>query len=110
MAAALPARPNDTLVVGGGIIGLSLAYELSARGQVVTLLERDTCGRAASWAGVGILPPVATRGIDDDPLEQLRSLSHRLLAEWAVQLKSETGIDTGWRACGGIYLATTPAE
>jgi glycine oxidase len=102
--------PTDTLIVGGGIIGLSLAYELAARGQVVALVERDTCGRAASWAGVGILPPVAIRGLEEDPLEQLRSLSHRLLAEWAGRLQAETAIDTGWRACGGIYLATTPAE
>jgi glycine oxidase len=99
----------DTLVVGGGIIGLSLAYELAGRGQLVTVVERDACGRAASWAGVGILPPVAQREINE-PLEQLRSLSHRMLAEWAVRLQSETGIDTGWRICGGIYLATTAGE
>ncbi|MGN6547335.1 MAG: glycine oxidase ThiO [Aureliella sp.] len=103
-------RTADTLIIGGGIIGLSLAYELSSRGQVVTVLERDTCGRAASWAGVGILPPTATRGCENDPLEQLRSLSHRLLKEWGERLGEETGIDTGWRPCGGIYLATTPAE
>ena len=103
------AEPADTLIVGGGIIGLSLAYELTLRGQVVTLVERDACGRAASWAGVGILPPVAERQIDD-PLEQLRSLSHRMLAEWAERLREETDIDTGWRRCGGIYLATTAAE
>jgi glycine oxidase len=102
-------QPADVLIVGGGIIGLSLAYELSSRGQLVTLVERDACGRAASWAGVGILPPVATRAVEE-PLEQLRSLSHRLLAEWSQQLESETGMDTGWQACGGIYLATTPGE
>ncbi|MGN6135106.1 MAG: NAD(P)/FAD-dependent oxidoreductase, partial [Aureliella sp.] len=82
-------QPADVLIVGGGIIGLSLAYELSSRGQLVTLVERDACGRAASWAGVGILPPVATRAVED-PLEQLRSLSHRLLAEWSQRLESET--------------------
>lgn len=103
-------RPADTLIIGGGVIGLSLAYELVSRGQVVTIVERDTCGRAASWAGVGILPPPATRGCEKDPLEQLRMLSHRLLAQWAEPLQAETGIDTGWRRCGGIYLATTPAE
>jgi glycine oxidase len=58
---------------------------------------------------VGILPPVAKREVND-PLEQLRLLSHRMLGEWAARLESETGIDTGWQACGGIYLATTAGE
>lgn len=109
MSVSLSDQPRDVLIVGGGIIGLSLAYELSARGQLVTVVERDACGRAASWAGVGILPPVAKRQIND-PLEQLRSLSHRMLGQWAAALESETGIHTGWQACGGIYLATTPGE
>jgi glycine oxidase len=44
------------------------------------------------------------------PLEQLRGLSHRLHVEWARRLGEETGIDTGYRQCGGIYLARTFGE
>ncbi len=80
---------SDTLVIGGGIVGLSIAWELATRGQSVTLLEANRCGAAASWAGVGILPPVAVKHVLD-PLEQLRTLSHQLLADWSVRLQSQT--------------------
>lgn len=101
--------PTDTLVVGGGIIGLSIAFELAKRGQQVTVVEKQTCGGASSWAGVGILPPVAQREIHE-PLEQLRALSHDLFSHWADELRNETNVDNGWRNCGGIYLATTAGE
>lgn len=45
-----------------------------------------------------------------DSLEQLRTLSHNLLAQWANDLRVETNIDTGYRGCGGIYLATSAGE
>lgn len=100
---------SDTLIIGGGIVGLSVAWELAGRGQNVTVLEADRCGAAASWAGVGILPPVAVQQVND-PLEQLRTLSHQLLAHWSDQLQEITGIDVGYRRCGGIYVATSPGE
>ncbi len=100
---------TDTLIIGGGIIGLSLAWELAARGQSITVLEANKCGAAASWAGVGILPPVARQEVHD-PLEQLRALSHELLAQWSTQLQQLTGIDVGYRPCGGIYVATSTGE
>ncbi len=100
---------SDTLIIGGGIVGLSVAWELAQRGQSVTVLEAKECGAAASWAGVGILPPVAVQNVND-PLEQLRSLSHQMLAQWSEQLHHETGIDVGYRRCGGVYVATSIGE
>lgn len=99
----------DTLIIGAGTIGLSLAWELANRGQRVCVLESGRIGRAASWAGAGILPPAATRNATD-PYEQLKTLSHQLHFQWAERLQAETGIDTGFSRCGGVYLARTPAE
>jgi glycine oxidase len=73
------------------------------------LVDRQDPGREASWAGAGILPP-AKRDPGTHSLEQLRGLSHGLHEEWARQLGEETGIDTGYRRCGGIYLARTAGE
>lgn len=99
---------HDFLVVGAGVIGLSLAYELACRGNRVRVIDSGAIG-GASWAGAGILPASPLSGTQD-PLEKLRSLSHQLHRQWAEQLLHETGIDTGYRRCGGIHLARTAAE
>jgi len=99
---------DDVLILGGGVIGLSLARELAAQGAKVRILERGTPAREASWAGAGILPPARATAASD-PLEQLAALSARLHPEWAESLASETGIDTGFRRCGGLYLAIDAA-
>lgn len=96
-------------VVGGGVVGLSLAYELARRGWRVALFDQQELGREASWAGAGILPP-ANRATALHPLDQLRGLSIVLHAEWAARLKQDTGIDTGYRRCGAIYVARSPGE
>ncbi len=99
----------DFLIVGGGVIGLSLAYELASHGATVQLIDRGPIGREASWAGAGILPP-ANLATAIDPLDRLRALSHQLHREWAVRLREETGIDNGYRECGGLYLARSAGE
>ena len=57
----------------------------------------------------GILP-AANMETATDPLDQLRGLSHRLFPEWVAELQSVTGVDSGYRRCGGWYLADTPGE
>ncbi len=104
---------RSALVIGGGVIGLSTAWELSRRQFRVVVVERDQFGRgqsgSSSWAGAGILPPPATVN-SDDPLDSLRLLSHRLHQQWSAELRDVTGIDNGYRKCGGIYLARSPGE
>ncbi|MGE0757763.1 MAG: glycine oxidase ThiO [Pirellulaceae bacterium] len=100
---------EDCVIVGAGVVGLSLAYELSCQGLRVRVIDRGEPGREASWAGAGILPP-ANPNTADHPYEQLRGISHQLHAVWAERLREETGIDTGYRRCGGIYLARTAGE
>lgn len=99
------------MILGGGVIGLSLAYELACRnaGSVTVVEAQPKVGRGASWAGAGILPACPLVQIID-PLDQLRFLSHRLHPVWAQKLFQETGIDTGFRRSGGIYLARSAGE
>lgn len=100
---------TECLIVGGGVIGLSLAWQLARRGRKVRVLDRQQVGREASWAGAGILPP-ASREALAHPLDQLRGMSFELHREWAEVLRVETGIDTGYRRCGGVYLARLAGE
>jgi glycine oxidase len=100
---------HDVLIVGGGVIGLSLAWDLARHGRSVRVIDRGQPGREASWAGAGILPP-ANRATAIHPYDQLCGLSCELHPQWAKELTQLTGIDTGYRRCGGIYLARTPGE
>lgn len=100
---------NDVLIIGGGVVGLSLALELARTSVRVQVIDKGELGREASWAGAGILPP-ATEVTAVHPYDQLRALSFRLHEEWAQRLGDETGIDTGYRRCGSLYLARTPGE
>lgn len=97
------------MLCGGGVIGLSIAYQCAQHGWKVLVVDSMAMGQAASWAGAGILPAGASIAALD-PLEQLRSLSHLLHRDWAKQLRLETGIDNEYRQCGGVYLARTAAE
>ena len=85
-------------------MGLSLAYELSGRGFSVCLLDRQELGREASWAGAGMIPPGPT--IDTGQrLDRLALASQQLHPDWSQQLLEETGIDNGYRRCGGIHIS-----
>jgi glycine oxidase len=94
---------EDVIVVGGGVIGLSIAVELAGQGVAVAVIEQGDFGREASWAGAGILPP-GNLDAARTPEGQLRSLSHSLWSDWAESLEAETGIDPGYSRCGGLEL------
>jgi glycine oxidase len=95
---------DDCLIIGGGVIGLSIAYELSTHGLRVRVLDRQQSGREASWAGAGILPPALRSPPADQPLAQLAALSMKLHPQWAEALQAHTGIDNEFRQCGGWAL------
>jgi glycine oxidase len=94
---------TDVVVVGGGVIGLSIAWELVRHGVSVKLLDQGAFGREASWAGAGILPP-GNPDSASHPYDRLRGESCRLWPEWSAELLELTGIDNGFLNCGGIEI------
>jgi glycine oxidase len=100
---------HDVVIVGGGVIGLSIAYALVRAGVRPTVLDRRELGREASWAGAGLIPPAAERSTEH-PLVALRAFSARLFPTWSAALLEETGIDSGYRRTGGVDVAWTGLE
>ena len=100
---------SDVVIVGGGVIGLSIAYRLGAEGVAATLLDRREIGREASWAGAGLIP-ANTERLRTSPTVELRSWSAVLFPEWSAALREETGIDNGYRRTGGVDVAFSPDE
>ncbi len=96
-------KSADILVVGGGVIGLAIARRLALEDRRVELLERDACGRAASWAGAGVLAPPNPHRKDNAAKLHLRSLA--LYPGFCASLLDETGIDPEYDACGELEVA-----
>src|SRR5579859_7700679 len=99
----------DTIVIGAGIIGLSIAWRLAQRGLRVTLFDAGTAGGEASWAGAGMLAPggeVTERTEWSD--FALHSL--RLYPEFIAQLEQESGCAIDYQGCGAIEIASTEAD
>ena len=102
----------DTLIVGGGVIGLSLARELARHGEKVCVVDRSQMGQEASWAGAGMVPagPAESKWPMASTFEQLEGLSQMLQPAWHHRLREQTGIDTEYRQCGTLHLAADAAE
>src|SRR5438874_1886592 len=96
------------VVVGGGIIGLTIARELRAGGMDVTLLDRDQPGKQASWASAGIVTTKIPRGWA--PATLLNNLSVSLWPRLAEELRAETGMDIEYRENGTLIPAFSADE
>jgi 4-methylaminobutanoate oxidase (formaldehyde-forming) len=98
--------PNDSariVIVGGGVIGLGIAYHLAEMGVTdVILLERNQLTSGTSWHAAGIVGPLRA------------SLNLTKLAQYATELfprlEEGTGQSSGYRQTGGLWLARQPAR
>ncbi|NUN66458.1 glycine oxidase ThiO [Pseudanabaena biceps] len=91
---------TDILVIGGGIIGLSTAIALSQRGAKVTIVERDICGKGATWAAAGMLAPEAE--CLEGSLLEFGLRSREMYPQWISSLMRLSGLDCGYWCCGII--------
>ena len=98
------AKHPDALILGGGIIGLTSAYILAKAGLRVEVVDRQQLGREASWAGAGILPPFNNPAGATTPIDALRAYSMAGFTAFSAELQASTGVDNGYRVCGGIEV------
>lgn len=90
---------KDFIVIGAGIIGLTMTARLLEAGASVTLLERDIVGNEASWAGGGILSTLFPWDYSES-VNQLAMYSTSLYPQWTAALQTQTGIDPEYHICG----------
>jgi glycine oxidase len=96
---------NDGIaIVGAGLIGTGIAYELAKRGAAVTVFDREEPGRAASWAGAGMLAPFSEEMPDPAMLALCRA-SLDAYPGYADELRARTGLDAHLLRCGTLHIA-----
>jgi len=92
----------DVLLIGAGIIGLSLAIELRKKGMRVLIVERGEPGREASYAAAGML---AAGDEIPAPLKPLAEESARMYPEFVHELEDESGLKVDLRDHGTIVIS-----
>jgi glycine oxidase len=101
-----PSRTGyDAVVVGGGVIGLSLAWRAAQRGLSVLVVERDEPGAGASGVAAGMLAPVTEAEFGEQSLLALNLAGAEMWPAFAAELAELSGVDTGYRASGALVAA-----
>ena len=94
---------SRTIIIGGGVIGLSVAYHLGKGNRTdVVLLERNQLTSGTSWHAAGIVGPLRAT-------PNMTQLASHALSLFPA-LEKETGLATGYKCTGGYWLAREPAR
>ncbi len=99
------AEGGDSIaILGGGIIGMSIAWRLAQHNWRVAVFDRSSIGGEASWAGAGMLSP----GGEVDRPSELSTIaieSRQLYREFVRELEVASGLAIDYQECGGLDLA-----
>ena len=107
---AEPGPDPDTdpvLILGGGLIGLTLAHELARQGRAASVLSRRR-SEAAGFVAAGLLAPHA-EGLDGRLLE-LGQRSLERIPAWVARIEADSGLACGLRICGIVVPFASAAE
>lgn len=97
------------IVVGGGVIGLSVAWRLARAGASVTVLDRGTPGRGAAWVAGGMVGAVAESSFENDPLVAYARESLARFPSFIEELVADSGMSVPLDL-GGILVTVLHAD
>jgi len=96
---------EEIIIIGAGIIGLSIAFELCIRGLPVTVLEKKKIGAGAVWASAGMLAPISEAKSEESELVDFALYSHSLYREFVDSIEKISGLDCGLNDSGTLLIA-----
>ena len=102
--AGTPLNSPDVVVVGGGTIGLGVAWRASLRGLKVDLVDAHPISGATSVAA-GMLAPVTEVHPGEEELLRLNLESSDLFPSWVAELEAASEVAAGYSACGTLMVA-----
>jgi glycine oxidase len=97
------------IVIGGGIIGCSVAWRLAAEGVVTTVLERGRVGQEASWAAAGMIAPQA-EAEGPGPFFDFCMKARDVFEATVERLVRDGGVDPEYDRAGILYVALDADE
>ncbi len=98
-------RTTEIAIVGGGVIGLSCAFELARRGKSVVVVERETVGFGASTVAAGMLTPSFEVELTPSSLVDLQLDSLRRYPQFVAEIETAGGLSCGYREEGTLWVS-----
>jgi glycine oxidase len=95
---------SDVVVIGGGVIGLAIAWRAALGGLSVTVVDPSP-GKGASWAAAGMLAPVTEVEHGEHALLRLNLASAGRYPSFVAELEEASGQEVGYRPCGTLAVA-----
>ena len=103
-------KNKKILIIGGGVIGLGIGWQLAKSGASVTIYEQAEAGRAASWAAAGMLAPLAEAHTEEPELLKLGCQSLALYPQWVRELEADAEMAIGYRVEGTLIVGLEPDD
>ena len=101
---------REILIVGGGVIGLSLGWRLRQAGVRVSIVERGVCGRSAGWASAGILQGAPDVTAAAPRLLLFTLASYRAWPDFAREVEAAAGVPLGYGKRGILVVSLDEAD
>jgi glycine oxidase len=102
-------RPSDIIVIGAGVVGCAVAYELARRGASVEIVDERPVGMGATQASAGILAPYI-EAREDSPLLDLTVRSLGMFDDFVARVATDSGLTIPYRRTGTLDVAFDDRE